>query len=73
LSLNLRENKMADAAFPTAKYPAYTTAQLESFVAAGNANAAAMSAEIARRARVAAGDRSVMTAGERLRAARAEG
>lgn len=72
-----------DAAFATGKYPAYTTAELKQFVAeydpakALDQNRApsiiaAMKAEIARRAAVEAGDVSQMTAGERLRAVRAE-
>lgn len=60
---------MSDAAFPTWRYPAYTTPELESFVAEGRPPeiADAMRAEIARRAAVAAGDVSVMTPSERLR------
>lgn len=61
-----------DAAFKTAPFPGYTTAELEAFIARGSAKAPAMRLEIERRAKVAAGDRSVMTDGERLRAVRAE-
>lgn len=63
---------MSDAAFKTAPFPGYTTEQLEQFLSGPNDPAVAdrMRAEIARRERVAAGDRSVMTPGERLRAAR---
>jgi hypothetical protein len=60
---------MSDAAFATAKYPSYTTAQLEGFIAEGKGNAA-MVGEIERRAAVAAGDFSRATPGERLRAVR---
>lgn len=56
--------------FNTAAYPAYTTAQLQAAVAEGRGNAK-MEGEIARRAKVAAGDFSVATPGERLRAVRA--
>lgn len=67
-----------DAAFPTAKYPGYTTAELglkvirheEGTTTLPAAMLAGIKAEIARRAKVKAGDRSVMTPGERLRAAR---
>jgi hypothetical protein len=63
---------MSDAAFKTARYPAYTTAQLESSLAYNldmpEATRAAMLAEIQRRAKRDAGDWSVMTDGERLRA-----
>lgn len=72
-----------DAAFKTAAYPAYTTAQLREFVADYDPATALdkfrapqaiadMKAEITRREAVAAGDVSVMTNGERLRFARAE-
>lgn len=60
-----------DAAFATAKYPTYTTAELQAFVAEGRGNIA-MIAEIARRGAVERGDVSQMTRAERLRAARAE-
>lgn len=63
---------MSDAAFRTGKYPAYTTAQLEGFIAAGEGHPA-MIGEIERRAKVAAGDVSVMTPGERLRHIKAGG
>jgi hypothetical protein len=60
---------MSDAAFPTGRYPAFTTSELESFLADGRPAviADAMRAEIARRHAVAAGDVSQMTPGERLR------
>ena len=60
---------MSDAAFATAAYPAYTTAQLEAAMERGvdDVTKTKMVAEISRRARVADGDRSVMTPGERLR------
>jgi hypothetical protein len=58
------------ATFNTAPYPAYTSRELESFVAEGHANAAAMVAEISRRLRVKGGDRSLMTPAECLRAER---
>ena len=61
---------MSDAAFQTAPYPGYTTAQLTAAIAAGRGNPI-MLAEVARRAARDAGDASVMTPGERLRAARA--
>ena len=61
---------MSDAAFKTAKYPAYTTAQLQAFIAKGEGNPT-MEAEVARRVLVAAGVTSVMTDGERLRFVRA--
>lgn len=56
--------------FNTAPYPAYTTAQLEAAIAEGRGNEK-MVGEVARRAKVAAGDYSVATPGERLRAVRA--
>lgn len=58
-----------DAAFKSAPYPAYTTAQLQAAVESGNGNDV-MVQEIARRAAVAAGDVSRMTQAERLRSAR---
>lgn len=60
---------MADAAFKTGAYPAYTIDELKAFVAQVRepSIAAVMTAEIARRERVAAGDISAMTPGERLR------
>jgi hypothetical protein len=63
-----REREM-DAAFKTAKYPAYTTAQLKKFIAEGvdADDEAKMTAEIERRAKRDAGDTSVMTPSERLR------
>lgn len=70
---------MSDAAFKTAKYPAYTTADLSRWLAdhtAGKSLLAAnqyrdVCAELTRRAKRDAGDVSVMTDGERLRAAKA--
>jgi hypothetical protein len=70
---------MSDAAFRTAKYPAYTTAELSRWVADHTAGKSLLAAnqyhdvcgEITRRAKVAAGDVSVMTDGERLRHAKA--
>ena len=64
---------MSDAAFPTAKYPAYTTAQLTGFIAEGADTTGAMADEINRRAKAATGDFSVMTPGERLRWVKAHG
>lgn len=58
---------MADAAFKTAAYPAYTTAELRDYVSGGFDYNGSAKAEIDRRAKVAAGDVSVMTPGERLR------
>lgn len=60
-----------DASFSTAKYPAYTTGQLGQFIAEGRDVTGAMAIELARRELVRAGDVAVMTAGERLRYARA--
>jgi hypothetical protein len=60
---------MSDAAFKSAPYPSYTLMELQAFVAAGRGNDV-MVAEIERRGKVGAGDRSVMTPGERLRFAR---
>lgn len=58
-----------DNAFRTAPYPALTNAQLAEAAekTADAARRAVMLGEISRRARVAAGDWSVMTPGERLR------
>ena len=56
--------------FNTAPYAAYTTAQLKAAVAEGRGTEK-MAGEIARRAKVASGDYSVATPGERLRAVRA--
>ncbi len=69
---------MSDAAFKSAPYPGLTLEQLRAAAAkhddANTAQSAQtfrkMSAEIERRERVAAGDRSVMTDGERLRHSR---
>lgn len=61
-----------DAAFKTAPFSGYTTAQLTRFLNVGamdDAKANAMAAELVRREAVASGDRSKMTPGERLRAA----
>lgn len=55
-----------DSAFKTAAYSGYTTDQLRQMVSRPSANARAMWAEIDRRERVAAGDMSVATPGERL-------
>ncbi|MDQ0301377.1 hypothetical protein [Ancylobacter polymorphus] len=59
-----------DSAFPTARYPSYTTAELGTFIAEGRDSKGWMRDEIERRAAVAAGDMSRSTAGERLYAAR---
>ena len=56
--------------FNTAPYTAYTTSQLQAAVSEGRGNEKMVN-EIARRAKVAAGDYSVATPGERLRAVRA--
>lgn len=61
-----------DSAFKTAAYSGYTTDQLRQMVSRPSASARAMWAEIDRRERVAAGDVSVMTAGERLAYVRAQ-
>ncbi len=61
---------MADSAFKPGAYPGFTIAELQAFIEQGRPNAAAMQAEIERRGKVAAGDTSVMTDGERLRYAR---
>jgi hypothetical protein len=55
-----------DASFETGKYPGYTLAQLISFVESGEGNEK-MVDEICRRKKVASGDKSVMTSGEKLR------
>ncbi len=57
---------VSDSAFKTAPYASYTTVQLRDFIRTGRGNDV-MVAEIVRRERRDAGDRSVMTAGERLR------
>ena len=68
-----------DAAFITAKYPSYTTAELEQHIAyreactGGDSVTTAMRAEIARRILVLAGVTAVMTPGERLRHIKAQG
>lgn len=81
---------MSDAAFKTAAYPAFTTAELADRITlldrryenrapggdaydADMATLAKMRAEIERREKVAAGDRSVMTDGEKLRLSRQQG
>lgn len=59
-----------DAAFNTAAYPGYTTDQLRDMLAKGRIERAVedrIASELDRRARVAAGDVSAMTPGERLR------
>lgn len=66
---------MSDAAFKTAAYPAYTTAELDLMLLKHEERRvilpakikADITAEIARRAKRDAGDVSVMTDGERLR------
>jgi hypothetical protein len=62
---------MSDAAFKSAPYSAYTTMQLNQFIVnPQQLNAETvdkMQAEVDRRAKVKAGDKSVMTDGERLR------
>ena len=71
---------MSDAAFKTAAFPAYTTADLRRWLAQhteGQKMLAAdqyhkVCAELTRRAKRDAGDVSVMTDGERLRHIRAE-
>jgi hypothetical protein len=81
---------MSDAAFKTAAYPAYSTAELRDRIvmldrryenrapaahddyARDMATIDRMRAEIERREKAAAGDRSVMTDGERLRHSRQE-
>lgn len=66
---------MADAALKSAPYSAYTTMQLRIFIADPqqlNAETVAkMQSEVDRRAKVEAGDVSVMTPAERLRHIRA--
>lgn len=63
---------MSDAAFKSAPYASYTTMQLCTFIREPqqlNAETVAkMQAEVDRRAKVAAGDWSVMTSSEKLRA-----
>lgn len=61
---------MSDSAFKSAPFAGFTSRELEARVAQlsdDDPKRYQMLAEIARRERVAAGDRSVMTAGERLR------
>ncbi len=57
-----------DAAFATAKYPAYTINDLRQSIAAGRDPEGHMAAEVERRDRRDAGDRSVQTPSERLSA-----
>lgn len=73
---------MSDAAFKIAKYPGYTTAELQKIIEdskGGNVRGVTedhrfeMADEIARRAKVKAGDVSVMTDRERLRHVQATG
>ena len=61
---------MSDAAFKSAPFAAYTSAELQAAINRGEDPRLAMRFEIARREKVAAGDVSVMTPGERLRHAR---
>lgn len=64
---------MSDAAFKTAAFPGFTTAQLRAALDDGGRDRISrnkIETEIARRDRVAAGDVSMMTDGERLRFAR---
>lgn len=66
---------MSDNAFRTAYFPGYTTAQLKeklNGVGMLMETVILMEYEIDRREKVAAGDVSVMTPGERLRHARKE-
>lgn len=66
---------MSDAAFQTAAYPAYTTAELSRWLADHSEGKLLLAAdqyqkvcsELTRRAKRDAGDVSVMTPGERLR------
>lgn len=58
---------MSDSAFKSRPFPGFTTAQLSAAIASGRGTEA-MVAEVARRARVALGDSSVMFDAERLRA-----
>jgi hypothetical protein len=57
--------EMSDAAFKSAPYAGYTTDQLRQMASAGGI-CLPMLDELNRRDRVARGDRSVMTSGERL-------
>jgi hypothetical protein len=58
-----------DSAFPSAPFASFSTAELVRYVGSGIETPIAkrMRDEIARREKVAAGDVSVMTPGERLR------
>lgn len=63
---------MSDAAFKSAPYAGYTTTELSDATRNGEtATADKMRQEIARRERVASGDMTDATPGERLRAAKA--
>ena len=53
-----------------ATFPAYTVAELEAFILAGRDGDGKMTAEVARRAKVAAGDMTLATGGERIRYAK---
>jgi hypothetical protein len=68
---------MSDAAFKSAPYAAYTTTQLRIYIKEpqelNEETVAKMQAEVDRREKVAAGDWSVMTDGERLRHAQVTG
>jgi hypothetical protein len=75
---------MSDAAFKSAPYPGHTSSELRAFIAKAHGDAAAlgvdmseriskMNDELNRRVKVASGDRSVMTDGERLQWARVQG
>ncbi len=56
-----------DNAFATKPFGSYTVSNLEAFIAEGRDTEGKMAAEVARRAKVKAGDVSVMTPAERLR------
>lgn len=58
---------MSDSAFKSAPFPGLSTAELRLAVSRGSSKAVEIQAEIDRREKAAAGDTSVMTAGERLR------
>lgn len=69
---------MSDSAFKTAPFPGSTTARLREVIEIARVDPTAwpadmverMKAEVARRDRVDAGDKTVMTDGERLRFAK---
>lgn len=71
---------MSDAAFKTGAFPAYTNEamirwlsdHINGVIPLDAAEFARICAEVDRRGRVASGDTSVMTPGERLRHARAQ-